>query len=98
VVVALPARLSLDRNYPNPFNPSTTIGYDLPAPGPTTLTIYCARGQRVVCLKDGFQPAGLHEIQWEGRDSLGREVPSGSYIVRLGTDQGVCSRKLVLAR
>jgi hypothetical protein len=95
---ALPAKCRLLPNHPNPFNPSTTVTYEISQPGQASLVVYDARGRRLLTLLDGFTPVGRHSLQWDGRDSQGRKMPSGSYITRLVTDQGVSSQKMVLAR
>jgi hypothetical protein len=71
---------------PNPFNPSTTIAFDLPAAAPVSLTIYDASG-RVVrkLLSGGPGLAGRNETVWNGRDDSGRQVSSGVYLYRLET-------------
>ena len=78
-----PLRFSLRQNAPNPFNPSTTIGFTVPAAGTVTLTVYNMAGQYVRTLVDATMPAGVHEVTWNGRDSSGRDVASGVYVMRL---------------
>lgn len=68
---------------PNPFNPQTTISFNLPRPGSAEVRIYTVRGEWVATLKaDGTEP-GPRTLLWQGRDRAGREVPSGSYFARL---------------
>ncbi len=69
--------------YPNPFNPTTTFSYSQRSPGWTRLEIYNLAGQRVRTLVDGKQAAGNHTITWDGRDSVGRVMPSGVYFSRI---------------
>jgi len=83
--------------YPNPFNPSVTLSYRLPADGHATLSIHDARGRRVTTLVQGSAPAGDHAVRWHGVDQAGRPVPSGVYLAVLRTTAGVSSRKVVLA-
>ncbi|MCB2205193.1 hypothetical protein KQI65_10620 [bacterium] len=71
--------LRLDQNYPNPFNPTTTISFYLPGAGQLRLCVYDASGRLVDVLAEGFFPAGDHRVTWDGRDSHGRILPSGSY-------------------
>jgi streptogramin lyase len=69
--------------YPNPFNPTTTISYVLPQPGPVRLAIYDVRGHEVRRLVDAAQEPGEHAILWDGRDTTGASMPSGVYIYRV---------------
>lgn len=89
---------TINRNVPNPFNPSTTIRFSLPRPMAASLTIYDLHGRPVRGLLCGSVAAGAHEVLWDGHDSSGREVASGTYIARLQTPQGVAVRRMTLAR
>jgi hypothetical protein len=80
---ALPTRFALHRCVPNPFNPATTISYDLPVAGQARLAIYDVAGRLVRVLVEGERAAGSHEAVWDGRDTSGRSAPSGSYLARL---------------
>ncbi len=83
--------------YPNPFNPRTTIAFDLPAAGPCRVTIHALDGTLVRTLVDGILPAGPRRLAWDGTDRSGRAVPSGVYLVRLdGSVQG--GQRLTLVR
>lgn len=79
----LPVEYALLPNYPNPFNPSTTIQYDLPQASEITLTIYNMLGQQVRTLVQQSQPAGRHSSVWDGLDADGLPVSSGIYFYRL---------------
>lgn len=70
-------------SYPNPFNPGTTISYNIPTAGRVTLLVYDIQGRVVISLVDRHQPAGYHQTVWDGKDSSGRNVPAGVYIARL---------------
>jgi uncharacterized Ntn-hydrolase superfamily protein len=78
-----PRRFILYPNYPNPFNPSTTIRYHLASAARVTLKIYNALGQEIKTLVRQRQPAGTYAISWDGRDGAGEAVSSGVYIYRL---------------
>jgi len=78
----LPA-LALYPNYPNPFNPSTTISFANTVPAPVRLEIFNLRGQRVSKLVDDLLPAGNHKVVWNGMDDKGSPVASGVYMYRL---------------
>lgn len=69
--------------WPNPFNPRTTVWYDLPEAGPVRLSVFDVAGRLVRTLVAQDMPRGNHEAVWEGRDASGREVGSGSYLARL---------------
>ena len=95
---ALPHRAELTGNYPNPFNPSTTIGFGLNYPAHVSLTVYNLAGQRVRELVDGFWYAGLHSVAWDGRDEVGHEVASGIYLCELRTGKAQTVRKMALMK
>lgn len=83
---------------PNPFNPRTSIAFDLPHPGPIRLEIFNVRGQHVCTLIQGERVAGHHSVVWEGLDDRGNAVASGSYVVLLSTLDAVHQDKVVLVR
>ncbi|MCP4547762.1 MAG: T9SS type A sorting domain-containing protein [bacterium] len=88
----------LRRAYPNPFNPHTTISFALPARGQLSLVIYDVRGRQTANLHNGILDAGWHEAVWQGLDDAGERAPSGVYFVRMETDNGSQSQKIVLLR
>jgi hypothetical protein len=77
-----PKAVLLD-NYPDPFNPSTTIRYSLGEEGHVTLTVYNMLGQAVKTLVDQFESAGSREVIWDGSNDLGQKVASGMYLYRI---------------
>ena len=80
---------------PNPFNPQTTVAFDLPAAGSAEVRIYTVRGELVAVLGGRHYEAGHHREAWSGQDRRGRDVPSGTYFARLyseGRPQGAVSR------
>lgn len=93
-----PRRFDLHPNCPNPFNPSTTITYDVPSRSHIGLEIYNVHGQLVRVLAKGPHEAGRYSILWDGRDDTGRLVSSGIYLYRLATDQFVKVRKMSLVK
>jgi WD40 repeat protein len=95
---AVPARFAVYTNVPNPFNPATTIRFDVPQTQPVTVDIYDARGRHVVRLVQETLPAGPQRLTWRGRDSSGREVASGIYWLRVQTSSESATRKMVLLR
>jgi hypothetical protein len=84
-LASVPATAKLHPCFPNPFNPSTVIRYDLPQDGNVRLAVYSLDGRRVATLEDGLVGAGTHEAVWQGRDDQGLKVPSGVYFYRLET-------------
>lgn len=88
LVDGLPRRFSLQRNYPNPFNPSTTLAFHLPKSAEASLVIYNALGQRVRSLVSANLPAGIHTINWDGRNDNGGSLPSGIYLARFQANTG----------
>ena len=79
----MPERFSLEANYPNPFNPSTTIGYGVPENAAVRIAIYNLLGQEVATLVDAPHIAGRYSVVWDGRDQSGSSVSSGVYIYRM---------------
>jgi hypothetical protein len=91
--------LTLHQNHPNPFNPSTTIGYYLPVDSPVTLEVYDSSGRLVARLLNGAKQAkGTHSAEWSGLDAQGRSVSSGLYFYRLTSGKETISKKMVLLR
>lgn len=85
-------------NTPNPFNPQTTIAFDLARRGPVKLELFDVQGRLVRCLVDESLVAGRHEARWDGRDGLGRATASGVYLCRLSADGVMQRRKMTLVR
>jgi photosystem II stability/assembly factor-like uncharacterized protein len=95
----LPAAVAVDlRAAPNPFNPATTLRFELAAAGAVRLEIYDVRGNRVATVAERSLSAGRHEIRWDATDPDGRPLGSGLYLARLVTDAGTATTKLMLAR
>ncbi len=78
--VAVPHSYRLYPNVPNPFNPSTEIGFALAAPGQARLAVYNLLGQEVRLLQSGWLDAGEYHVTWDGTDADGNEVGSGVYL------------------
>lgn len=94
----VPRRLALE-NYPNPFNPSTTIRYALPQPSSVTLAVYDVAGRLVRTLvNEARKPAGVFMVEWSGTDSSQQRVASGVYFYRLTTGTETLTRKMVLLK
>lgn len=95
---ALPARMALGSNYPNPFNPSTEIPVKVSESGSALLEIVGVDGRRVRTLHAGILEAGDHDFRWDGTDVDGNGVASGVYMARLTTKAGVQSERLVMLK
>ena len=93
-----PSEFRLGDNYPNPFNPGTKIGYFLPVRSHVRLTVLNMAGQEVSSLENGFQPAGAHEVTWDGTNQSGRPVSSGIYYYRLEAGSFHQVKKMTLLR
>ena len=97
--ISVPAvALSLRQNVPNPFNPSTTIGYYLPRDTHVTLVVFDAAGRKIRTLVDGQGMKGHHEAVWIGHNDSGMPVSSGIYLYRLIAGKKIISKKMVLLR
>ena len=92
-VAAAPTSFSLALARPNPFNPSTTIAYEVPEQTQITLTIYNLLGQKVIRLVDQVQAAGRYEAVWHGVNSRGAGVASGIYLYRIVSGSGYVDTK-----
>ena len=94
----VPQRFALAQNFPNPFNPETTISYDLPVEASVRLEVFDLLGQQVRSLAAGEQAAGRYQLRWDGRDSGGREMGSGVYFYRLRAGDFTAVGKMLLVR
>ena len=91
-----PTAFALGANYPNPFNPATTIPFVVPAGvGEVDLTVYNVLGQPVRRVWTGSLAAGEHRLAWDGRDAQGQSVAAGVYWYRLQVDDQTSTRKMV---
>jgi hypothetical protein len=88
----------LAQNHPNPFNPVTTIAFELERAGPARLSIHRLGGQKVVDLVTGWLSAGHHEAIWDGRDARGRPAASGTYLYLLQASGQSQSRRMLLLK
>lgn len=97
----LPKAFALEQNSPNPFNPSTTISYEIPEANGATkvvLTVFNIRGQKVTTLVDELKDAGRYSVNWDGRSDSGQSVSSGVYFYRLQAGDFSAVRKMVILK
>ncbi len=95
----MPQNFELLANYPNPFNPETTIRYNLSGPGRARLDVFDLLGRHVVTLFDeANHAAGFHQVRWNGRDTRDRAASSGVYLYRLTTPKQSAVRKMILLK
>jgi len=91
-------------NYPNPFNPTTTIAFNLPQNGRAIVKIFDVLGREIVTLLNEQKSAGESEVIWEGKDNFGKDVSSGIYFYNirflpenlLGTEQSITMKMLLV--
>ncbi len=94
----LPENVELYQNYPNPFNPSTTISFSLPKSEIVKIKIYDILGRGIRTLVNSRMQVGLKKVEWDGKDTYGRAVPSGIYFYRLETENCRSVQKMLLLR
>jgi len=94
-----PPGVSLEANYPNPFNPSTTIPFTLREPLAITLAVFDVSGRLIRTLAtQASYPIGRHELRWDGLDAAGQPAPSGVYFYRLETSAGATALPMLLVK
>ncbi|SVD63787.1 uncharacterized protein METZ01_LOCUS416641, partial [marine metagenome] len=98
IKVSPPDDFTLDQNFPNPFNPSTTIRYEIPKQTKVILKVYNLLGQEVKTLVNATQQAGFHTIIWTGLNGAGNAVSSGLYFYRLETGEFSRAKKMLLLK
>ena len=86
------------QNTPNPFNPSTTLSFNISIPGPVLISVHDLNGRRIRVLFDENRQSGSHQVTWDGRDGSGRTVASGTYFVRLSSGGESSLAKVVLSK
>ena len=94
----LPAKFAVHENYPNPFNPTTNISFDLVEHSPTEVTVWNMLGQKVATLYSGELPAGRHTLTFEARSENGNMLPSGVYIYKVAAGNKVDTKKMMLLK
>jgi len=97
-VANIPIKYALDYNYPNPFNPTTSIRYDLPEDAFVSITVYDLLGRQIIILVNTDMTAGYRSVLWNGTDTYGNPVSSGMYIYQIQAGSFVQSKKMVLLK
>jgi len=94
----LPSGFELAQNYPNPFNAKTTIFYSLEKESRVTIDVYDLSGRQVATIASGTQPAGDHQVIWNGADFNGNPVSSGVYFYRMNAGEESLTRRMTLLK
>jgi len=97
-VITIPGEFALHSNFPNPFNPTTMIAYDLPDAVDVQLDIYDLMGRNINTLVNQSQSAGRHFVTWNANDILGNQVSAGVYLYRLQAGKDISTQKMVLMK
>ena len=95
---AVPNEYALLPNYPNPFNPSTHIRFHLPLNGHTRLDIIDLMGRNIRSIKNNVLPAGIYDMDWDGRTNNGEMATAGIYFIRMVSAQYQNTRKIILLK
>ena len=94
----LPTTFALYQNHPNPFNPITTIRYDLPENGPVSIIIYDLMGREIKTLVKQVSAPGRYSVNWNGRNQFGKQIASGMYFYRMETPEFQSVKKLIFLK
>jgi flagellar hook assembly protein FlgD len=94
----IPEKIALLGNHPNPFNHETIIKFSLPQQNDIKLMIFDISGQLIRNLSESTYNAGIHSVQWDGRDNAGKVVASGIYIVRMNSRNRQFSHRILLSK
>jgi hypothetical protein len=94
----VPKAAALMQNFPNPFNPSTTLAFDVAQAGNVTIQVYDVSGRLVVTLLNAHKEIGRHRVEWNGKNASGSLVPSGIYFYRMRAAGFEVTKKMILVR
>jgi hypothetical protein len=92
----IPSEFDLKQNFPNPFNPQTTIPYQISKASDVHIIVFNSMGQEVIELVHGHQAPGLYQVVWDGKDRNNNKVGSGTYLIQMQTDGFLRTRKMTL--
>ena len=96
--IVIPSTFTLHQNFPNPFNPVTTLRYDLPSDAFVTLSIYDMLGREITQLVNTSQIAGFKSVQWDATNSMGKPMSAGVYLYQIKAGEYSQTRKMVLLK
>jgi hypothetical protein len=96
--IMIPVNTELTGNYPNPFNPTTTIKFSLKEDSDVSINIYNIKGAVVRTLVDGEMNKAYHEIIWDGKDNTGKQVGSGVYFYKMKAEKYTATKKMILMK
>jgi hypothetical protein len=94
----IPEIFTLHQNFPNPFNPITTLRYDLPEDNFVMLTVYDMLGREIIQMVNTHQQAGFRSVQWDATDSMGSPVSAGVYLYQIEAGEFIQTKKMVLLK
>ena len=96
--IFIPQEFALLGNYPNPFNPVTTLRFDLDYTSDVTVTIYNINGNEIKTLQNSEMKAGRHSMRWNATNDFGQRVPSGLYLYKVVSDSRMLTGKMLLLK
>jgi len=88
----------LKQNYPNPFNPNTNISFLLEEATRVDIEVFNLKGQKVRNLVEGNYQKGEFTVNWNGKNDVGRDEPSGVYFYKMSTKSSIQTKKMILMR
>ena len=97
-VHGIPEAYTLHQNFPNPFNPTTQIKYDLPEDALVNINIFDVMGRMIRSLSYGHKSAGYHSLQWDATNDVGESVSAGMYIYTIQAGKYRSTKKMVLLK
>ena len=97
-VKLIPSHFSLLQNFPNPFNPTTEIRFDLPSEGHVNLSVYNMTGQKIKSLGSGSMQPGYHSVSWDGTNDSGGKVATGMYFYRIQAGKFQDTKKMLFLK
>jgi hypothetical protein len=97
-VIAVEYITELQGNYPNPFNPVTFVNFSLAKEAAVSVDVYNIKGQKVKTLVNDIMSAGIHKIEWNGKDDSGKNVASGIYFSKMRSGRYTSTKKMILMK